>query len=423
MVFTKPNHQEAVYNNKDVVFRFPDLKRVVMCSRAADTWSLVCPDIPTPCTVVVVVEEECNILVETIKQCLQGTGITVLVRCSEDVETVTPCNLVVAVMLSVDTACKVNSLARDNLVPFIYCQIVPGNLVVFYDQGEEIKPHGGGQLREDGLAVHVGDVIKGEDSSIITCDRTPHCLLVGDKLMVGAMETVVMDVMGNKEIKVSHGDGDCKQGDLIQRKLRADVPAHRSLSTCLDRVPVQDHTIHSTEYTPVYQTAAGLLSGAIVDAVTGRCSLVNTIQEYSLPTVTMEHIRGMEDKSVIVFGSGELAISLIKSLVRLKVKLITVLCITEIHKKEIKTLSTSLGMSSSKIECRGFDLSQQVDNPLLLISYDDLVQDLSSLQAVWSQADCVLCAGGTVEERMVVHSLGVQLSRPGVDMAVQGRMG
>ena len=57
------------------------------------------------------------------------------------------------------------------------------------------------------------------------------------------------------------------------------------------------------------------------------------------------------------------------------------------------------------------------------MTYDDLVQDLSSLQAVWSQASCVLCAGGTVEERMVVHSWGVQLSRPGVDMAVQGRMG
>ena len=57
------------------------------------------------------------------------------------------------------------------------------------------------------------------------------------------------------------------------------------------------------------------------------------------------------------------------------------------------------------------------------MTYDDLVQDLSSLQAVWSQADCVLCAGGTVEERMVVHSWGVQLSRPGVDMAVEGRMG
>ena len=52
-----------------------------------------------------------------------------------------------------------------------------------------------------------------------------------------------------------------------------------------------------------------------------------------------------------------------------------------------------------------------------------MFQDMSSLQAVWSQASCVLCAGGTTEERMLVHSWGVQLSRPGVDIAVQGGLG
>ena len=50
-------------------------------------------------------------------------------------------------------------------------------------------------------------------------------------------------------------------------------------------------------------------------------------------------------------------------------------------------------------------------------------QDSSSLQLLWSQADCVLCAGGSTEERLLLHSWGVQFTRPGVDMAVEGRMG
>ena len=35
----------------------------------------------------------------------------------------------------------------------------------------------------------------------------------------------------------------------------------------------------------------------------------------------------------------------------------------------------------------------------------------------------MLCAGGSAEERLLLHSWGVQFTRPGVDMAVEGRMG
>ena len=45
------------------------------------------------------------------------------------------------------------------------------------------------------------------------------------------------------------------------------------------------------------------------------------------------------------------------------------------------------------------------------------------MQLLWSQADCVLCAGGSTEERLLLHSWGVQFTRPGVDIAVEGRMG
>ena len=59
-----------------------------------------------------------------------------------------------------------------------------------------------------------------------------------------------------------------------------------------------------------------------MDAVTKRFPLGNTLQFYSIPSNSMEDIKQMEDKSVLVFGSGELSIQLIKSLVPMRVKLV-----------------------------------------------------------------------------------------------------
>ena len=75
----------------------------------------------------------------------------------------------------------------------------------------------------------------------------------------------------------------------------------------------------------------------------------------------METIQQMEDKSVlVVFGCGELSIQLIKSLVMLRVKLITVLCLTKIQESEILQIIDSLGGKSTKIVSEVFDPSKQV---------------------------------------------------------------
>ena len=194
--------------------------------------ALVYPHIPSPCSVVMVVENDCSILVENMKQCLLYSGITVQVRRVEDVQTVTHCQLVVAAMLDVKTACKINTMARDSLTPFLYCKMVSGNCTVFYDQGEDDLRLGQGHLRVDGLAVHVGSVHHGEEEeemSIISCDRA-HYLKEGDSVMVGSGKMMVMEVMSDKEVKVSHGGGIvCKQGDLVQLLLSPGLssPPHR----------------------------------------------------------------------------------------------------------------------------------------------------------------------------------------------------
>ena len=45
-----------------------------------------------------------------------------------------------------------------------------------------------------------------------------------------------------------------------------------------------------------------------MDAVTKRFSLANSLQFYNIPSNSMESIKQMEDKSVLVFGCGELTI-------------------------------------------------------------------------------------------------------------------
>ena len=142
----------------------------------------------------------------------------------------------------------------------------------------------------------------------------------------------------------------------------------------------------------------------------------------------MQNIKQMEGKSVLVFGCGELSIQLIQSLVLMKVKLVTVLCQTKDQARRMKKLADSLGGKLTKIVTEVFDPSKQV---LLCPSQRCIMQalltcpaqDAISLQSLWCLADCVLCAGGRTEDRLLLHSWGVQFSRPGIDMAVEGRMG
>ena len=183
----------------------------------ADSWQLVYPPLPSPCSVLVVVGEGSSILCESIQHCLLRTGTTVQVIRVEDLQTVAPCQLVVAAQLDADTAVRINTMARDSLTPFLYCKMVSGSCAVFYDQGEQSGDGGGGgHLRDDGLSVHVGAVIRGDEAevSIISCDRA-HYLEVGDSLMIGREKMMVMEVMSDKEVKVSYGGVECKQGDLV----------------------------------------------------------------------------------------------------------------------------------------------------------------------------------------------------------------
>merc|ERR1719435_818158 len=117
----------------------------------------------------------------------------------------------------------------------------------------------------------------------------------------------------------------------------------------------------------------------------------------------------MEDKSVLVFGHGELATQLIKSLVGLKLHKITVLCLANSPENYVENISASLGPTHTSIRACVVDPSNK--------------QDLTTLEQAYSEAVCVLCAGGSTEERLLIHSWGVQYRVPGLDMATQGRMG
>ena len=97
-----------------------------------------------------------------------------------------------------------------------------------------------------------------------------------------------------------------------------------------------------------------------MDAVTKRFPLGNTLQFYSIPSNSMENIKQMEDKSVLVFGCGELSIQLIKSLVLLRVKLVTVICLVEEQARQVRKLTDLLGRNSSKIVTELIDPSKQV---------------------------------------------------------------
>ena len=187
-----------------------------MAAPQCEIAGLVYPPCPSPCSVLLVVGDACSSLSDNIQQCLHHTGTTVQVTRVEDVQTVADCQLVVVTQVDVKTVVRINTMARDSLIPFLYCQMVPGYCAVFYDQGELAVDGGVRHLRADGLAVHVGAVSRGEDEglSIISCDRA-HCLEVGDRVMIGGGEMVVMEVMSDKEVKVSHGEVECKQGDLV----------------------------------------------------------------------------------------------------------------------------------------------------------------------------------------------------------------
>ena len=99
-----------------------------------------------------------------------------------------------------------------------------------------------------------------------------------------------------------------------------------------------------------------------MDAVTKRFPLSNTLQFYSIPSINMENIKQMEDKSVLVFGCGELFIQLMKSLVMLRMKLVTVIFLAEEQARQGRELTDSLGVNSTKIVTELIDPSNQVCN-------------------------------------------------------------
>ena len=96
-----------------------------------------------------------------------------------------------------------------------------------------------------------------------------------------------------------------------------------------------------------------------MDAVTKRFPLGNTLQFYSIPSNSMENIKQMEDKSVLVFGCGELSIQLIKSLVLMRVKLVSVICLADEQARQVRKLTNSLGRNSTKIITELIDPSKQ----------------------------------------------------------------
>ena len=109
-----------------------------------------------------------------------------------------------------------------------------------------------------------------------------------------------------------------------------------------------------------------------MDAVTKRFPLGNTLQFYSIPSNSMENIKQMEDKSVLVFGCGELSIQLIKSLVLMRVKLATVICLVEEQARQVRKLTDALGGNSTTIITELIDPSKQVCN--CKISFTELLQ-------------------------------------------------
>ena len=109
-----------------------------------------------------------------------------------------------------------------------------------------------------------------------------------------------------------------------------------------------------------------------MDAVTKRFSLANSLQFYNIPSNSMESIKQMEDKSVLVFGCGELTIQLIKSLVLMRVKLATVICLVEEQAIQVRKLTDTLGGNSTTIITELIDPSKQVCN--CKISFTELLQ-------------------------------------------------
>ena len=99
-----------------------------------------------------------------------------------------------------------------------------------------------------------------------------------------------------------------------------------------------------------------------MDAVTKRFPLGNTLQLHSIPSISMENIKQMEDKSELVFGCGELSIQLIKSLVLMRVKLVSVICLAEEQARQVRKLTNSLGRNSTQVVTEVIDPFKQVCN-------------------------------------------------------------
>jgi len=366
--------------------------------------------------VLVVCGDDASPLPGQVQECLQNSGTTVQVTRLDDLQSVSDYDLVLATQMDVKTANRINIMARDSLTPFLYCQMIPQFCVLFYDQGE-LNSELGGPSRADGLAVHVGAVIRGDGSSVISCDRA-HSLRVGDKLMVGCGEVLVVEVMSDKVVKVEHDDIELHQGDLVLPTPSL-ISGHRPLSFCLD----DQNSLHSflclqaeqchgpcggqdiVASLPAVFSSAGLIAGTIIAALTKRFPLENSLQFFPIPSSTnLESSKLIQEKSLIVFGCGELSVELIRSLVMMRFKLVTVLCQFEEQARLVEKLADSLDKKFTEI-------------------VTSLLDPGSQPHVLWSQADCVICAGGRTDERLPVHSWCVQYSRPGIDMAVEGRLG
>jgi len=373
----------------------------------------------TPKSVLIVHSDStvCNNILQLLVQYCSGTSTTIQDCTVQDLHTVTLADyqLIIALQVDVNMATKINTLARDSLTPFLYCQLVPGYCAVFCDMVEQGRPH----LPADGLGVHVGAVSPGEvgGTSVVTCDRV-HCLEMQEAVLIGEVDGVVVEVISEKELLVKHGEEEIKQGDTVLHSETSDTTdTARSLSECLntnDRLhrllclhagqggaPCGEE--HSQAPLPTVMCCAGLITATILDIVTKSFTPVNSLQFHPLPThTTQDSIKQMEEQSVLVFGCSELTVQLVKVLVFVRVKMVTVLCQTEEMVRRMEKVAESLSDRVTKIVIDKFS---------------------STSESLCSSVCCVVCAGGTIEERLVVHGWGVHHTRPGLDLAVQGRVG
>ena len=148
-----------------------------------------------------------------------------------------------------------------------------------------------------------------------------------------------------------------------------------------------------------------------MDAVTKRFPLGNTQQFFSIPSINRENIKQMEDKSVLVFGCGELSIQLIKSLVLLRVKLVTVICLAGEQARQVRKLTDSLGGNSTKVVTELIDPSKQVKQ-VVLNSYRHFMLRIPAPCSCCGARLTVCCVQGAALRRDCCCTAGV-CSLPG----------